>query len=185
MAQRVDKKTRIFYNDYNADSGRATEYAGAAISAGRKVEIMKRWQDLNRFSYSVLLLIDIDSILEYIATIYEEQELTRVDAYNSFSAQLDEVATDFRVRVYGNTDKRQFFDDTNIYGNWYYTNAKEYSKVIGALCDNEVMIFADDRDELVATINAIHDHCVAHNIHGEFGEIIMHNRPIDWEYGKF
>lgn len=146
---------------------------------------MKNWHDLNRFSYSVLLLVDVDSILEYISTVYEEQDLTRVDAYNSFSAQLDEVSSDFRVRVYGNFDKKQFVDEVTIYGNWYYTTAKEYSKVISALCDNEVMIFADDRDELIAMINAIHDNCVAHNIHGEFGEIIMHNRPIDWNYGKF
>jgi len=149
---------------------------------------MKRWNDLNRFSYSVLLVVNIDSIFQYISTIYTvdyKKKLTRVDAYNTLSYQLDEISTDFRVRVYGNLDARQFVDDVTIEGNWYYSTAIEYFEVIGTLCDNEFMIFSDDRDELIAMINTIHDNCVSCGIHGEFTEITMHNRPIDWNYGKF
>ena len=146
---------------------------------------MRNFFNLHRFGYSVILSVDVDSLIPYLDKLYEDTEITETAASDCIYTAVDEIPISYRVRVYNHYEARAFRDDCHIYGNWYHSMVDAMVEEIKAMDENQYIFFADDYDELVSMVNAIVDHCKEFGFHGEFSEITLHTRPIDYGYQTF
>ena len=141
--------------------------------------------NITEFRYSVILSMDMGTIMTYLNKTYEERISLR-DTYDFVTVQLDEIECEWKnVGVYTSFDTERFSNDIYSATQWGYIMRKAGIAELDSLGDNEFTLYSDNRDDLNDCINAIVDHCTRHDISGYVSDIVFHVRPIEWGAREF
>ena len=139
---------------------------------------MRNFFNLHRFGYSVILHVDVASLIPYLTKLYEESVIDEPAASDCVYMAINDIPVSYRVRVYNNRESRDFRTDCEIHANWYHSMVQSMMEVIDTMGDNDYIFFADDMDELVQMVNDIVDHCKEMGFRGEVSEITCTPAPL-------